>query len=244
MPFADGIQRLRPQERRFESQRPFVVSIADTDGAGAVGGRMRGRLRRSCPCPAGDQRRGSGCAGHRPDGVVDVVPAQRLVYGELPRHRRLAQPGRVPRGDPLCARQHQSHLPHHAAVRHVVAVGCDGLRGHHDLRPRGVQPAVGPLGRRHLGHAADRAGRTDHRQVDGGAGAGLRQLVLEAIQLGPVRADVLLVRGERQRARMSASSTCSRSSATSSARAARCRSATARSSTTPRSRAGHRSPLA
>ena len=91
------------------------------------------------------------------------------------------------------------------------------------------------------GTAADGPERIDHRPVDRGARAGFRQLVRQAIQLGPVRADVLLVRREGRRAGRRPRSTSSLSSVISSATGARCRSATARSSTTPRNRAGRRS---
>ena len=106
--------------------------------------------------------------GHRSDGIADVAPVERLVHGKLSRPRRLPQPGRVSRGDPVRARRHPSHLPGDAALRHLLPVGRDGLRRHHDLRPRGVQPAVGPVGRRYLGHRADRPERIDRRQWTAG----------------------------------------------------------------------------
>ncbi len=122
----------------------------------------------SQPVPKRHRQRRARRAGHRPDGIADVVPVERLVHGKFSRPRRLPQPGRVSRGDPVRARRHQSHLPGHAALRHLLAVGRDGLRRHHDLRPRGVRPAVGPVGRRHLGHRADRPERIDRRPVDAG----------------------------------------------------------------------------
>ena len=86
---------------------------------------------------------------------------------------------------PFDAVRQPEHLPRHAALRHLVAVGRDRPRRHHDLRPHGLQRSRGAAGAR-ASRARCRPGHDGltHRQVDGRAGAGLRQLVEQGATTG------------------------------------------------------------
>ncbi len=152
---------------------------------------------------AGCQQR-TGGKGHRPDRVADVLPVERLVHRALPWQRRFCQPGGAARGDPVHAGGPEPHLAYHAGLCHVHADGRDRPGRYRHLRSGHLQPGLGPLGRGHLRHLAHRRQWPEQREVDGRAGAGLRRLVGQDAELGPVRAELLFLRGQRQRARRAA----------------------------------------
>ena len=78
--------------RRVDHRR-CAATAAAARRCGGAGAGVAGRRR--------SERTRSGRQGHRPDRVADVVPVQRLVHAELPRHRRLGEPGRLSRRDPV-----------------------------------------------------------------------------------------------------------------------------------------------
>jgi len=139
------------------------------------------------------RRRRAGRQGHRPDRAADVVPAQRLVRRQPPRARPELEPGHTARGDPVRPRAHQAHLPRHAGLRHVGAARHRAGR-HGAVRPDGVRRLLGPLGHRAGRHDPQRQHRAVDREVDPRPGARVRQLEPQAVDLGPVPAELLLDR--------------------------------------------------